>query len=176
MKYKHTVGDKTAYIDVTETEKNPILIPLSADKYIQDQNCEHFKLRSILIQKLEIASKFLPQGHQFKIFETYRSLKKQKAFWDEEISKTKKLHPDWSEEQINAKANEGIANPYQIGSGHQTGAALDLTICKNGKELDMGTSYLDTSNPKTPTFSNGLTTQQTQNRALLFFFPSFISP
>ena len=71
------------------------------------------------------------------------------------------------------KANDGIADPDGIGSGHQTGAALDLTLCKDGKELDMGTSYLDTNNPKTPTFSKGLTKQQLKNRSVLYFLMSF---
>lgn len=168
MKYKHTVGNKTALIEVKETEKNPILVQLDGTKYIQDKNCEYFVLRSVVAQKLEQASDFLPKGYQFKIFETYRSSAKQIHFWDEEIAKLKNLHPDWTVAQLSEKANEGIANPYKIGSGHQTGAALDLTICKDGKELDMGTPYLDTNNPKTPTFSKEITPQQRENRKLLY--------
>ena len=121
---------------------------------------------------MEQASDLLPQGYQFKIFETYRSTEKQIYFWNEEMTKLKNLHPDWTEKQLTERANEGIANPYLIGSGHQTGAALDLTICKNGEELDMGTAYLDTNNPKTPTFAKELTKQQLQNRSLLYFLMS----
>ena len=167
--YTHTVGDKTAMIEVAETEKNPTLIPLNKNKFIQDEVCEYFELRSIVVQKLEKAALSLPEGYQFKIFETYRSVEKQIFFWEKELAKLKVCHPDWTQVQLEKKANEGIANPYKIGSGHQTGAALDLTICKNGKELDMGTLYLDTNNPKTPTFSTGLTQQQIQNRSLLYF-------
>ena len=168
MKYKHTVGDKSALIEITETEKIPQLTHLDTHKYIRDKNCEYFILRTMVTERLAKSAASLPPGYQFKIFETYRSMEKQIQFWNKEISKVKKQHPDWTQEQLEEKANEGIANPYTIGSGHQTGAALDLTICKNGKELDMGTGYLDTSNPKTPTFATGLTQKQRENRKLLY--------
>lgn len=172
MKYKHTVGNKTAVIDVVETEQNPALIELDKSKYIQDKICEYFKVRKIVASKLDMAAEHLPHGYQFKIFETYRSATKQILFWEKELIKIKSQYPDFSQEQIEEKANEGIANPYKIGSGHQTGSALDLTICKDGKELDMGTDYLDTDNPKTPTFSKGLTEQQMNNRKMLCFLMS----
>ena len=139
MKYKHTVGDKTAIIEVSESETKPTLIELDKNKYIQDANCEYFELRSIIVKKLDIAASLLPLGYKFKIFETYRSLEKQKLFWEKELIKLRQQYPNWSQEKLEEKANDGIANPYKIGSGHQTGAALDLTICKDGKELDMGT-------------------------------------
>lgn len=172
MKYKHTVGDKTAIIEVSESETTPILIEPDKNKYIQDVKCEYFELRPIIIEKLDIAASLLPKGYKFKIFETYRSVEKQKFFWEMELIKLKQQHPNWPQKKLEEKANEGIANPYKIGSGHQTGAALDLTICKDGKELDMGTSYLDTNNSKTPTLSKGLSEQQIKNRSLLYFLMS----
>ena len=172
MKYKHTVGDKTAIIEVSESETKPTLIELDKNKYIQDAKCEYFELRSIIVKKLDIASSLLPLGYKFKIFETYRSLEKQKLFWEKELIKLRQQYPNWSQEKLEEKANDGIANPYKIGSGHQTGAALDLTICKDGKELDMGTPYLDTNNSKTPTLSQGLSEQQIKNRSLLYFLMS----
>ncbi len=159
---KHTVCNLTKDIDVVETQKNPRLVDLSEETFIRDNKAEHFCLRDIIAQKL------LPAGYQFKIFETYRSIEKQIGFWNAEIKKIKEENPDFSDEQIEEKANIGIANPYKIGSGHQTGAAVDLTLCLNKIPLDMGTEYLDTSNPKTPTFSDGLTAEQICNRKKLF--------
>ena len=53
------------------------------------------------------------------------------------------------------------------GGGHQTGGAIDLTICNaNGEALDMGTSYLE-FNASTPTNNRNLTIKQKENRALL---------
>ena len=70
MKYKHSVGDKTAIIEVSESETKPILIELDKNKYIQDVKCEYFKLRPTIIKKLDIATSLLPPGYKFKIFET----------------------------------------------------------------------------------------------------------
>ena len=174
MKYKHTVGYLSAIIDVRETETNPTLVPLDEHQYIKDPMCEHFGLRKIVADKLSQAASRLPHGYRFKIFETYRSRDKQTLFWKKELTKLKQLHPDWSESQLKEEANNGIANPDGIGSGHQTGAALDLTICKDGKELDMGTAYLDTSNPQTPTFVQGLSARQFHNRQMLYSLMYFV--
>ena len=37
MKYKHTVGSKTAVIDVLETEKAPVLVNLDGGNFIQEK-------------------------------------------------------------------------------------------------------------------------------------------
>ena len=169
MQFTHTVGNETAIIDVKETEKNPKLVPLQGKKYLQAPCCEQFMLRRKVANKLAIAASMLPDGYQFKIFETYRTAQKQIALWNNELAKIKAQNPHISQTELEEKANIGIANQYKIGSGHQTGAAFDLTLCKDGQELDMGTPYLDTNNPKTPTFSKGLTLDQMQNRSLLFF-------
>lgn len=169
MKYQHTVDDKTAWIDVVETEKHPKLVDLDSPLLIRAPGCEYFCLRESVANKLYQATTLLPKGYQFKIFETYRSIDKQKLFWARELAKVKALHPDWSTEKVEEEANNGIANPYKIGSGHQTGAALDLTLCKNGKELNMGTPYLDTNSPKARTWGKGLTVEQMKNRSMLYF-------
>ncbi len=167
VKYMHTVGAKTAEIDVLETENPVKLVMLSKKKYLQDKRAEYFSVRRQVAEKLDKANELLPAGYQFKIFETFRSFDKQVSLWNAEVEKITLKHPDWTTEQIEEEANNGIANPYKIGSGHQTGGAIDITICYNGVELDMGTPYLDTDNPKTPTFATGLTPQQQSNRKWL---------
>ncbi len=167
VKYTHAVGAKSAEIEVLETENPVELVMLSKKKYLQDKKAEYFSVRKVVAEKLDKASESLPVGYQFKIFETFRSFEKQVSLWNAEIEKITLKHPNWSTVQIETEANNGIANPYGIGSGHQTGAAIDITICYNGVELDMGTSYLDTNNSKTPTFSKGLTPQQEKNRKWL---------
>lgn len=166
MKYLHTVGDLSAVINVVEDEITPQLVPLNK-KFIQAPQAEYFEVRKSIAEKLELASYFLPKEYQFKIFETYRSREKQIHFWNLEIEKIKKENPTLTDKQVEEIANNGIANPYKIGSGHQTGGAIDITVCYNGIELDMGTTYLETENPKTKTDANGLSPKQFKNRHML---------
>ncbi len=164
----HTVGDKSAKIGLIESENPPKLVPLDKTKFIQSEKDKYFKARQLVVEKLEEANKLLPEGYQFKIYESYRSWEKQFYYWQKEVAKVTKEHPEWPQPQIIEKANEGIANPFNVGSGHQTGAAVDITLCYHGVEVDMGTFHLDTTNPQTPTFAEGLTQEQMKNRKLLY--------
>jgi D-alanyl-D-alanine dipeptidase len=65
-----------------------------------------------------------------------------------------------------------IANPYTHGSGHQTGAAVDLTLVEidesgsEVRELDMGTKMQE-FNARTLTQNPLVTADQRENRELL---------
>ena len=173
-KYIHTVDDVTAEIEIVETEKNPTLVRLETLsiqqtklKILKDKRAEYFAVRKAVAEKLEKASQYLPEGYQFKIYETYRSFEKQKNFWNEALENIQKANPNMTLEETEEIANKGIANPYKIGSGHQTGGAVDITLVYQGYEVDMGTAYLDTQHPNTKTNSTDITAEQKANRLLL---------
>ena len=165
MKYLHTVGSLSAEINIVESEKNPQLVQLNKKQFICAS--DYFCVRKSVAQKLNLAKKLLPTGYTFKIYETYRSHEKQMKLWQNEVKKIKTAHPNWPIEKVYETANEGIADPNKIGSGHQTGGAVDITLCYQGKEVDMGTPYLATDNPQTKTVCAGLTKNQWQHRKLL---------
>jgi len=72
---------------------------------------------------LEIQKELKKQGLRLKLFDCYRPGKVQQALWN--------IKPD----------PRYVADPKK-GSMHNRGAAVDVTIVdKNGKELDMGTTY-----------------------------------
>ncbi|MGD9155025.1 MAG: D-alanyl-D-alanine dipeptidase [Bacillota bacterium] len=103
-----------------------------------------------LAHKLDLAQKILEQdGLGLKVFDGYRPLNVQKKMWA--------LKPD----------ARFVANPYQGGSIHNRGAAVDLTLVDaTGKELDMPTPF-DSFELRAGQFSKEPTAQQRANRAFL---------
>ena len=72
-----------------------------------------------LCKSVEISKKL---GFKLKIFDAYRPTYVQKELW--------KCLPD-----------PNFIAPPKKGSPHSRGVAVDLTLTKNGKELDMGTGF-----------------------------------
>ena len=76
-----------------------------------------------LILAINIAKKI---GLRLKVFDAYRPVYVQKALWD-------KL-PD-----------PNFIAPPDKGSPHSRGVAIDLTLTRDGEELDMGTDFAEFS-------------------------------
>ena len=72
-----------------------------------------------LCKAIEISRKL---GLKIKIFDAYRPVYVQKALWNKLPDPNFIAHPD-------------------KGSPHSRGVAIDLTLTRNGKELDMGTEF-----------------------------------
>lgn len=87
------------------------------------------------------------KGYQLKIFDCYRPLSIQKKMWA--------LHP----------GSPYIADPAK-GSKHNRGGAVDLTLSKDGVEVDMGTPFDDFSEKSHPDYS-GVSEGVQANRKLL---------
>jgi D-alanyl-D-alanine dipeptidase len=72
---------------------------------------------------IEANKKFMKKGYKIKLYDCYRPLDIQKKMWD--------IVPN----------PQYVANPKK-GSIHNRGGAVDITLVdKEGKELDMGTSF-----------------------------------
>ena len=72
-----------------------------------------------LCKAVDIAKKI---GFKIKIFDAYRPTYVQKKLWE--------ILPD-----------PNFIAPPKKGSPHSRGAAIDLTLLKNGREVDMGTEF-----------------------------------
>ncbi len=99
------------------------------------------QVRTYIYELLKRAKTLLPEGTHFVVYEGYRPMASQIVLWNEVVRRMKAenplINPD-SEEFI-ALCDRYAANPYRQGSGHQSGAAVDITIADdNGKEYDMG--------------------------------------
>lgn len=99
------------------------------------------RIRYYIYEMLLRAKQYLPAGYYFKIYEAYRPLAYQIQLWEKVIAEQKKLNPHLNpeSEEFIALCDVYCANPYRQGSGHQSGAAIDVTLCDQaGIEYDMG--------------------------------------
>lgn len=101
---------------------------------------DDFRLRHEIYDRLLMARHHLPNGIYFMLYEGYRSRDKQIEIWNDVMAGIKRRHPSLSPQKQYDLCNTFVADPFDgIGSGHQTGAAIDLSLCdKLGVELDMG--------------------------------------
>ncbi|QHT68721.1 M15 family metallopeptidase [Rhodocytophaga rosea] len=113
-------------------------------------DCDKCLLRVKVAKALAKAQKaFADQGYRIKLFDCYRPLDVQKRMWA--------LMPD----------KRYVGNPYQNGSVHNKGAAVDLTLVDaEGKEVDMGTSFDHFGREAHHAYTN-LPQETLQNRKLL---------
>ncbi len=171
MKIIHTVGTLSLECEIQETEPEPDLVDNDEENlFINTVSCEYFLLRRKIYNMLKVAKAALPEGYHFKAFELYRPMKTQIYYWECVLHDLRDQYPNLSEAELEERANVFIANPYKQGSGHQTGGAIDLTLCDaTGKEVDMGTKWRE-FNELTATFpmSEKLTAEQKKNRKILY--------
>lgn len=159
---------------IIESENPPRLSILINDEgFILDHSLtDNFLVRTAILEMLRKAKSLLPPNLTLKIGELYRTAEKQKKMWHEVYDRLQRENPTFTESQLTEKTEIWIANPYKEGSGHQTGAAADVTIVEidsNGKELcelDMGTKMQE-FNEKTVTACYLLSREQSRNRELL---------
>ncbi|MBR1948773.1 MAG: D-alanyl-D-alanine carboxypeptidase family protein [Alphaproteobacteria bacterium] len=128
---------------ICEIEDLPVMVEISqADNISFNNRYTSVKtIRKYIYEMLLKAKLNLPEGYNFVIYEAYRPLSSQIALWNEVVAKEKNNHPekDINSEDFIALCNKFVANPYRQGSGHQSGAAIDVSLVDDkGKEHDMG--------------------------------------
>ena len=113
--------------------------------YRRDARCY---LHPEAAEKLEIAAKLADtQGYHFLIFDAYRPPEAQWKLWEHT--------PD----------PHFLADPRK-GSPHSRGAAVDLTLCRAGVPLDMGTAF-DAFHPRSHHGNLDINAEAQRNRLLL---------
>ena len=126
------------------------------------------RIRSYIYQMLKNARKNLPNNYNFIIYEAYRSISTQIKLWDKMMEEMQLKYPNInpkSEEMINI-CDEFVANPYKQGSGHQSGASIDISLCNNqGVEYDMGGKIGEVD--KAITLTNTISKAALGNRIIL---------
>ena len=103
-------------------------------------------VRDSVAQRLCRAAELLPEGYGIYIFDALRSLTVQKALYDQFYETARRDHPLASPEELEEIIDEFVALPVKRldrPSPHATGGAVDLTLCKDGQLLDMGTGFDD---------------------------------
>lgn len=95
--------------------------------------------------RLVRAAEKLPEGWQFLIKEIYRSPAQQRKCFNDYYEECQKNYPELEKEELYGMTCQFVA-PVEV-AGHATGGAIDLTLMKAGKEVDMGTEYNDEPSP-----------------------------
>lgn len=101
--------------------------------------------RVSIYEKLINATEFLPNGYKFVIFDAFRPVELQQSLFDSYKEKLRKYNPNLSEEELIKLTLNFVALPSYDEtkpSPHNTGGAIDLSICDDkGRLLDMGTYF-----------------------------------
>lgn len=134
---------------------------------IFDDNIPNFFLRKSALNILKNAiDEFKAMGFKIKIYELYRSFSKQKKEFDEISDIMQKKYPNLKDEDLWEKITEFIADP-SLSPPHCTGGALDITLVRDGLEIDMGTKVNEISS-KSNLISTDITKEQQENRKMLY--------
>lgn len=152
-------------------ENNEELVDIRGDKTLHFSSDlkqrKNVYLRKTVYDKIKQAQKMLPDNYFFKIYSAFRPLDEQVRLWNANYQTIKNANPDLPEQKIIIKTKAVCADPRFGFGGHQTGGAIDVSLCdKNGKDYDMGTNCLEKNN-KTVTKSKNLTPIQKYNRKIL---------
>lgn len=103
-------------------------------------------LRETVANKLALAAESLPQGYSIFIYDGLRPLSVQRGIYDRFKARFLQERPGISEEALSALLDDFVALPVKRPgrpAPHTTGGAVDLTLCKDGVPLDMGTGFDD---------------------------------
>jgi len=105
-------------------------------------------VRETVARKLVLAADKLPRGWGILIFDALRSLAVQRALYDQFRAAVVRERPGLSPRELEEVLDEFVAIPVKRldrPSPHATGGAVDLTLCRDGVPLDMGTGFDDFS-------------------------------
>lgn len=152
-------------------ENNEKLVNIKQDKslYFADnlQQRKSVLLREQVYNNLKIARQYLPESCFFKIYSAFRPQEEQIQLWNQHYKEIKSLYPKLPDSEIIKKVKAVCADPRFGFGGHQTGGAVDISLCdKYGNDYDMSTEYLE-NNANTPTNALSINNEQKQNRDIL---------
>ncbi len=97
--------------------------------------------RESVAKKLIEATNYLPHRYQLLIKEAYRPLSLQRGFFEHYFRYYKNQYPLKNDDEIYEVTCQYVA-PIKV-AGHPTGGAIDITLLKDGKEIDMGSGFND---------------------------------
>lgn len=125
------------------------------------------KARAGAVTRLVCAVNGLPISYTLIVVDAYRSRAVQEGRWAVRLGEVALRMPGATSTQIENEARRFTAKPAGGGSGHQAGAAFDVTLGDvDGNALDLGTSIKE-AGPLTATHAPNLTPAQAARREVL---------
>lgn len=135
------IDSKEPLVEITEFKCEPMYYKQGYKSALDKCYC-----RVSVLEHLKEAKKYLPEGYDFLVYDAYRPIEVQQSLFDKYRNEIKEKNPELSEEELDKEANFFVAKPsfnrYKP-SVHNTGGAIDLTLVKDGKIVDMGTEFDD---------------------------------
>jgi len=130
---------------------------------------QHIFVREGVLKRLLAASdelkKSLP-GARFALRAGWRHIDVQKEYFEKKYQEIAELNPSLDGHSLIIETNKFIAS-VEI-AGHPAGAAVDISIEKDGQPIDMGTEIGDFSAPEHVAFYyEGISADVVKNRTLL---------
>ncbi|MBL8702071.1 MAG: hypothetical protein JNK67_27050 [Alphaproteobacteria bacterium] len=130
------------------------------------------RLRAEVHARLQRAARGLPAGAQLLVLDAFRTQPQQFNSWNRRFAALARAHPDADVATLMEQCRRDVADPVNKPSGHQSGAAVDITMLQDGRELDMGSAYGDfstrgTAQDRVRTVCGALTPDQQANRRRL---------
>ena len=110
---------------------------LLIDTRKQDADGAWSRLRAGVLERLLVAQAALPDGLKLLIIECHRPVALQRHYFESYRSELSELNPGWPASRLDDEASKHVSPPAV--APHPCGAAVDLTLCQDGVELDMGT-------------------------------------
>ncbi|MCG8532376.1 MAG: M15 family metallopeptidase [Desulfovibrionales bacterium] len=94
-------------------------------------------VRASVLQKLEEASRLLPDGLRLMVLDGWRSQTTQRSLFNDCYSVLRKQHPELEQSVVTQRAKQFVALPSENAtrpSPHSTGGAVDLMIVDNNDQ------------------------------------------
>lgn len=125
-------------------EKDKIKIDMMYPKLGMKNKIDKCYLVKEVYNKLLEASSYLPRGYSFKILDAYRPFSLQEELYDKYFKKIESIFnlESYSNLEKQKFINHFVAFPDKnYPPAHTTGSAIDITLIKDGKDVDMGCSF-----------------------------------
>lgn len=129
-------------VEVKETDK--IKIDMQYPKLGMKNAIDKCYLKKDVYERLKEASIYLPDGYSFKVLDAYRPFKLQEELYNKYYKLIeKKFHiENLNKEYKDNFISKFVAIPDRDNPpAHTTGGAIDITLLKDGKDVDMGSSF-----------------------------------
>ena len=150
---------------VTVKEGNEPLVDIVRHPKIfhNDDTLEHpLLLRKTVAMKLYKVADSLPDDVYLKVYSAFRSRITLYDVWKKEEERLREEHPDMNRAELINLVNMKVPSPNASMGGHDTGAAIDISLCDADKsDLDFGTKIKEKHKKVR------LTKEQEDNRKML---------
>jgi D-alanyl-D-alanine dipeptidase len=135
------VGNVPIHVEERENPVDLVLLEETERIFLNDRVADDWRIRRVVRDKIVQCSHTLPDGLCLMIFEAFRSRARQQELWTPVYAGISAKHPNWTKDAIYQETSRWVSPPDGLGSGHQAGAAIDVTLAHaDRRELDMGTS------------------------------------